>query len=159
SAKNPSCAVTTFRRSDFIEATYAFALVLANFGIAMAAKMPMITTTIRSSISVKPLRFIVTLTPVRVAANKLHACMKPTYPTVGKANPVPDAARLHLSNYEIIRYDGENPSRGQTEGARGRRVLQGARPTAMPVTRECHPKAAITSPHRPAAWRVRAGSR
>jgi len=27
------------RRSDFIEAMYAFALVLANFGIAMAAKM------------------------------------------------------------------------------------------------------------------------
>jgi hypothetical protein len=30
--------------------------VLANFGIAIAAKMPMITTTIRSSIRVKPLR-------------------------------------------------------------------------------------------------------
>src|SRR6059036_627484 len=39
-------------------AMYAFALVLANFGIAMAAKMPMITTTISSSMSVKPLRFI-----------------------------------------------------------------------------------------------------
>src|SRR5437773_12578079 len=33
---------TRFRRSDFIEAMYAFAFVLANFGIAMAAKMPMI---------------------------------------------------------------------------------------------------------------------
>ena len=32
--------------------------VVANFGIAMAAKMPMITTTISSSMSVKPLRFI-----------------------------------------------------------------------------------------------------
>src|SRR5207245_7811393 len=47
-----------FVRSDFIEAMYAFALVLANFGIAMAARMPMITTTISSSMSVKPLRFI-----------------------------------------------------------------------------------------------------
>src|SRR5438309_9105456 len=45
SAKYASSAVTRFRRSDFIEAMYAFAFVLANFGIAMAAKMPMITTT------------------------------------------------------------------------------------------------------------------
>src|SRR5256885_6223321 len=58
SAKYASSAVTRFRRSDFIEAMYAFAFVLANFGIAMAAKMPMITTTISSSMSVKPLRFI-----------------------------------------------------------------------------------------------------
>src|SRR5262252_6682271 len=42
------------RRSDFIDATYAFSFVLANFGIAIAARMPMMTTTIRSSISVKP---------------------------------------------------------------------------------------------------------
>src|SRR5438128_5819939 len=53
-----SSAATRIRRSDFIEAMYAFAFVLANFGIAMAAKMPMITTTISSSMSVKPLRFI-----------------------------------------------------------------------------------------------------
>src|SRR3989442_8934103 len=58
SAKYASSAVTRFRRSDFIEAMYAFSLVFANFGIAMAARMPMITTTIRSSMSVKPLRFI-----------------------------------------------------------------------------------------------------
>src|SRR5207244_13477284 len=58
SAKYASSAVPRFRRSDFIEAMYAFAFVLANFGIAMAAKMPMITTTISSSMSVKPLRFI-----------------------------------------------------------------------------------------------------
>src|SRR2546426_8104599 len=58
SAKYASSAVTRFRRSDFIEARYAFSFVLANFGIAMAAKMPMITTTMRSSISVKPLRFM-----------------------------------------------------------------------------------------------------
>src|SRR2546428_1890512 len=60
SAKYASSAVTMLRRSDFIEAMYAFSFVLANFGIAIAAKMPMITTTINSSISVKPLRFILT---------------------------------------------------------------------------------------------------
>src|SRR5213593_2338331 len=58
SAKNASSAVIRFRRSDFIEARYAFSFVFANFGIAIAVKIPMITTTIRSSISVKPLRFI-----------------------------------------------------------------------------------------------------
>src|SRR2546426_6292121 len=42
SAKYASSAVTRFRRSDFIEAMYAFSLVFANFGIAMAARMPMI---------------------------------------------------------------------------------------------------------------------
>src|SRR5439155_13124824 len=39
---------------------YAFSFVFANFGIAIAARMPMMTTTISSSISVKPLRFILT---------------------------------------------------------------------------------------------------
>src|SRR5687767_9058043 len=58
SAKYASSAVIRLRRSAFMEARYAFSFVLANFGIAIAAKMPMITTTIRSSISVKPLRFI-----------------------------------------------------------------------------------------------------
>src|SRR6266850_208574 len=58
SAKYASSAVTRLRRSDFMEAMYAFSFVLANFGIAMAAKMPMMTTTINSSMSVKPLRFI-----------------------------------------------------------------------------------------------------
>src|SRR5206468_11557314 len=60
SAKYASSAVTRLRRSDFIEARYAFSFVLANFGIAIAARMPMITTTMRSSISVKPLRFMAT---------------------------------------------------------------------------------------------------
>src|SRR5437868_15439749 len=55
SAKYDSSAVTMLRRSDFIAATYAFSFVFANFGIAMAARMPMMTTTIRSSIRVKPL--------------------------------------------------------------------------------------------------------
>src|SRR3954454_21793741 len=56
SEKNASSAVTRFRRSDFIAVTYAFDFVLANFGIAIAAKMPMMTTTISSSMSVKPFR-------------------------------------------------------------------------------------------------------
>src|SRR5437764_9611543 len=58
SAKYASSAVTRLRRSDFIEAMYALPFVFANFGIAMAAKMPMMTTTISSSMSVKPLRFM-----------------------------------------------------------------------------------------------------
>src|SRR5256712_3374266 len=66
SAKYASSAVTRFRRSDFIEAMYAFSLVFANFGIAMAARMPIITTTIRSSMSVKPLRFISKTLPVEI---------------------------------------------------------------------------------------------
>src|SRR4029079_17592687 len=49
SEKYDSSAVTRLRRSDFIAAMYAFDFVLANFGIAIAARIPMITTTIRSS--------------------------------------------------------------------------------------------------------------
>src|SRR3954470_9132373 len=56
SEKYDSSAVTRLRRSDFMAVTYAFDFVLANFGIAIAAKMPMMTTTISSSMSVKPLR-------------------------------------------------------------------------------------------------------
>src|SRR5438132_12689179 len=58
SLKKLSSALTRLRRSDFMAVMYAFDFVLANFGIAIAAKMPMMTTTIRSSIKVKPLRFI-----------------------------------------------------------------------------------------------------
>src|SRR5437660_11584071 len=56
SEKKASSAVTRLRRSDFRAVTYAFDFVLANLGIAIAARMPMITTTINSSIRVKPLR-------------------------------------------------------------------------------------------------------
>src|ERR1700724_3321656 len=55
SEKYASCAVIRLRRSAFIEAMYAFSLVFANFGMAIAARMPMMTTTIKSSIRVKPL--------------------------------------------------------------------------------------------------------
>src|SRR5436305_5921651 len=58
SEKNASSAVTRFRRSEIMAVLYALLFVLANFGIAIAAKMPMITTTIRSSIRVKPLRSV-----------------------------------------------------------------------------------------------------
>src|SRR3954463_688200 len=64
SEKDDSPAVTRLRRSDFIAAMYAFDLVFANFGIAIAARIPMITTTIRSSIRVKPLRMESIQTPV-----------------------------------------------------------------------------------------------
>src|SRR3989442_3052014 len=83
SAKYASSAVTRFRRSDFIDARYAFSFVLANFGIAMAARMPMITTTINSSISVKPLRFIAPF-PCGVRCD---------FPTHFSATVMPEAAR------------------------------------------------------------------
>src|SRR3989475_12859223 len=63
SAKYASAAVTRFRRSDFIEARYAFSFLLSNLGIATTSKLSIITTPIRSSISVKPLRFIWTTSP------------------------------------------------------------------------------------------------
>jgi hypothetical protein len=55
-----------------MDARYAFSFVFANFGIAMAARMPMITTTIRSSIRVKPLRFI--KTPPRMVLERQPSC-------------------------------------------------------------------------------------
>src|SRR5512142_3120900 len=54
SAKYDSSAVTRLRRSDFIDAMYAFSFVFANFGSAMAARRPIMTTASRSAISVKP---------------------------------------------------------------------------------------------------------
>src|SRR3954463_13319482 len=54
------------RRSDFIAATYALSFVFANFGIAIAARIPMITTTIRSSMSVKPFLLLIKKSPEAV---------------------------------------------------------------------------------------------
>src|SRR3954447_17424579 len=59
SAAYCSSYVAILRRSDFIAATYALSFVFANFGIAIAARMPMMTTTIRSSMSVKPFLFCI----------------------------------------------------------------------------------------------------
>src|SRR5256885_8756483 len=76
SEKYAASAVTRFRGSGFIEARYAFSLVFANFGIAMAARMPMITTTIRSSMSVKPLRFISKTLPVEIDNEPMTQCLE-----------------------------------------------------------------------------------
>src|SRR5213594_405968 len=89
SAKYASSAVTRFRRSDFIEAMYAFALVLANFGIAMAAKIPMITTTISSSMSVKPLRFILTYPVAFYHMTKTKTAWSERLQLLRGARPVP----------------------------------------------------------------------
>src|ERR671910_2735827 len=72
SAKWPSCAETKLRRSVFMLAIFALSFVFANFGIAIAAKMPMITTTINSSIRVKPLRLLI-LPPVEWRDQR-HGC-------------------------------------------------------------------------------------
>src|SRR2546428_1321394 len=49
SAKYASSAVTMIRRLDSSHDQNSFSFVCLNFGIAMAARMPMITTTISSS--------------------------------------------------------------------------------------------------------------
>src|SRR3954469_22708259 len=59
SAAYCSSYVARLRRSDFMAATYALSFVFANFGIAIAARMPMMTTTIRSSIRVKPFLLLI----------------------------------------------------------------------------------------------------
>src|SRR6266852_698831 len=75
SAAYCSSSVATLRRSDFIAATYALSFVFANFGIAIAARMPMMTTTIKSSMRVKPflLRDIGSPAAVRDAKRLLPA--------------------------------------------------------------------------------------
>src|SRR5256885_16954166 len=54
---------------------YAFSFVLANFGIAIAARIPMITTTINSSINVNPRRPITCVPSGRLRApnHETHA--------------------------------------------------------------------------------------
>src|SRR6266550_3099066 len=86
SAKYASSAVTRLRRSDFIEAMYAFSFVFANFGIAMAARMPIITTTISSSIRVKPLRLI-QLPPVRIMIDVTKTTNAAPGESKGRASP------------------------------------------------------------------------
>src|SRR6188508_1635079 len=76
------------RRSDFIDARYAFSFVFANFGIAIAARMPMITTTIRSSMRVKPFLFCMTCCSVERGLSALQ--QRPTGPKVGHAGPERD---------------------------------------------------------------------
>src|SRR3979411_2802088 len=73
SAAYCSSNVARLRRSDFIAATYALSLVFANFGIAIAARMPMMTTTIRSSISVKPFLALIIRFSLRVGEPEVNA--------------------------------------------------------------------------------------
>src|SRR5687767_15326850 len=79
---------------------YAFDFVFANFGIAIAARMPMITITINSSINVKPLRFILSPIGRGRALRLLHPCYAKAMPrppwhgavTNGRATPWKDTA-------------------------------------------------------------------
>src|SRR5207247_8225531 len=57
-ANSVSSPVLSVLRAQHSFPTLRSSDLFANFGIAMAARMPIITTTIRSSISVKPLRFV-----------------------------------------------------------------------------------------------------
>src|SRR5471032_3262744 len=81
SAKNDYSAVTMLRRSDFIAAVYAFVFVLANFGIAIAARMPMMTTTINSSMSVKPRRAVLFM-------GRFHSVWEDAAQRGGRDNPL-----------------------------------------------------------------------
>src|SRR5688500_4873044 len=58
SLKNASSALARLRRSLFMDVKYAFVFEFPNFGIAIAASIPMMTMTISSSMSVKPFRFM-----------------------------------------------------------------------------------------------------
>src|SRR5436853_4109629 len=89
SAKYASSAVTRFRRSDFIEAMYAFAFVLANFGIAMAAKMPMITTTSSEEHTSEPQPLRQLLSRLLPSKEKLENRVSGIFPAVDDASPVP----------------------------------------------------------------------
>src|SRR5947199_5679537 len=60
---------------------YALPFVFANFGIAIAARMPMMTTTINSSISVNPFRVIGTLLGwLQVQPDPIKASHEPPWP-------------------------------------------------------------------------------
>src|SRR5438105_14446155 len=83
-----------FLRSDFIAEKYAFSRVLPNFGIAIAARMPMMTTTINNSINVKPLRSVGTENLLQRRTDEL--CALGSDPTVGKACSLPSPTRLNL---------------------------------------------------------------
>jgi len=61
-----------------MEATNARSLVAENFGIAIAARMPMITTTINNSMRVNPsLGRNIIQTPLSSQLNKLIGCPAP----------------------------------------------------------------------------------
>ena len=107
SEKKASAAGTSFLRSDLMAMTYAFFFVSANFGIATAAKMPMMAmmaTKIKSSMRVKPFR-------VRVTT---------LYDILADANPAPRPIRfaIHLPGCRIPDHleDGATPKYRYEEG-------------------------------------------
>ncbi len=53
-----SQAVASERMSAIVLFCFDFCIAVIRFGMAIAARMPMIATTINSSISVKPLSFL-----------------------------------------------------------------------------------------------------
>src|SRR5688500_17836696 len=59
SAAYCSSYVAMLRRSDVIAATYDFSFVFEHVGIAIAQRRAMMTTTIRSSIRVKPFLLLI----------------------------------------------------------------------------------------------------
>src|SRR5687767_11436341 len=88
------------RRSLFIAVMYAFSFVLANFGIAMAARMPMMTTTIRSSISVKPFRFRTMCSPDLEGSS--GSCVQPArYLAMGRPDGSALPSHLAQATYAI----------------------------------------------------------
>src|ERR1700694_4193820 len=84
SAAYCSSYVARLRRSDFIAATYALSFVLANFGIAIAARIPMITTTIKSSISVKPF-LLLDMEELRKQLDRRQMARRPLSARIGVA--------------------------------------------------------------------------
>src|SRR3954470_2426224 len=87
------------RRSDFIAATYALSLVFANFGIAIAARMPIMTTTIRSSIRVKPFLLLIASPEALIrGANAVHP------PTIRRSNQRPGYKKneLRLARFALL---------------------------------------------------------
>src|SRR5436305_10485811 len=108
------------RRSDFIAATYALSLVLANFGIAIAARMPIMTTTIRSSMRVKPFLLLIQDSPETLVnrrrlseplAFKRRGQLKRGNPPTGNGRTAIAVRQLsanHPSTY-VRRVDGADP--------------------------------------------------
>src|SRR5207302_11484257 len=150
SAKYASSAVIRFRRSDFIDAMYAFSFVLANFGIAIAASSPMMTTTINSSSSVNPVRFMRSLRLNRVRP-KLR----------GRDNAATERRVVMLVSQRSCRGGHDRRQlathHGHTPRARGNR-LHGDRPAHSGVLQGCAQipmSAMIDSPRDRAARRPR----
>src|SRR2546423_8258620 len=94
------------RRSDFIAATYALSFVFANFGIAIAARMPMMTTTIKSSIRVKPFLLLILRLPKAIGLADASAFREKTRTSAvgnGETRQIANAAH-NLSGCGIRSY-------------------------------------------------------